>query len=99
VGINGWCSALFTLACVAIIRIEGHISLGSWAEVYFTSRYFAQNLLAIGFLYCIGALVCACAGTRNRLVPALGIAAALLLTTEDLLLSLMFLHLLLTPRL
>ena len=99
VGINGWCSTLFTLACVVIIRIDGHISLGPLAEAYFTSLYFARNLLAVGFLYCIGALVCACAGTRNRVVPALGIAAASLLTTQALLLSLMFLPFLLTPRL
>ena len=96
-GINGWCSALFTLACVAIIRIEGHISLGRWADACFTSRYFAQNLLAIGFLYCAGALVFA--GRKNHLVPVLGMVAALLLAAEDLFLSLMFIPFLLTTRL
>jgi hypothetical protein len=54
VGINGWCSSLFTLACVVIIRIEGRISIGPWEEVYFTARYFAEYLLSIGFLYCGG---------------------------------------------
>lgn len=57
VGINGWCSTLFTLACVAIIRVQGDISPGHWAEAYFTALYFAKNLLALGFLYCF-----ACSG-------------------------------------
>jgi uncharacterized membrane protein YkgB len=95
VGINGWSSTLLTLGCVVVIRMESHISPGPWAEVYFTSLYFAQNLLGIGFLYCVGALVLA--GKRNRLVPALGVAAALLLTTSTLFLSLMFLPFLLSP--
>ena len=99
VGINGWCSTLFTLACVAIIRVQGDISPGHWAEAYFTALYFAKNLLALGFLYCFAALVWALAGKKNRLVPALGIAAASLLTPQTLLLSLMFLPFLVTPRL
>ena len=95
VGINGWCSTLFELGCVVVIRVERHISPGPWAEVYFTSLYFAKNLLGIGFLYCVGALVFA--GRNNRLVPALGVLGALLLTTDALFLSLMFLPFLLTP--
>jgi len=96
-GINGWCSTFFTLACVFLIRVEGHITLGHLAEVYSISRHFADNLLAVGFLYCVGALIFA--GGKDRLVPASGVIAALALAPKTLVLSLMFLPFLLTPKL
>ena len=97
VGINGWCATVFTLVCVIIIRTEGHVPPGSWAERYFTALHFAENLLAIGFLYCVGAVIFG--KGKDRLIPALGAAAALAFTPEVLALSLMFLPFLLTPRL
>jgi hypothetical protein len=65
--------------------------------MYFTALDFAENLLAIGFLYCVAAVIFG--KGKDRLIPALGAAAALALTPEVLALSLMFLPFLLTPRL
>ena len=92
VGINGWISFTLTLLCVAIILAEGNVSVRPIATWYFTALHFARGLLGISFLYALMAVIFG--KGKNQLIPATAVLLAVVLTSAELALSLMFLPML-----